>query len=85
MVLLLSYQMGIRRGGRSGRQRFITGSSHHHRGLYGFAGLCQRQKVPRYGRTIDHDGDHALLHGMGVLHADMVDGPAVAAGDSIAR
>ena len=52
--------------------------------LYTFTGLCQRQEGARNRSAVHGDALHALLHGVGVLHPDVVHGTPVAAGDGVA-
>ena len=58
--------------------------SHGHDNFYVFTGLCQRQEGARNRSAVHGDALHALLHGMGVLHPDVVHGTPVAAGDGVA-
>ena len=58
--------------------------SHGHNNFPPFTGLCQGQEGAR-NRSAGHgDALHALLHGVGVLHPDVVHGTPVAAGDGVA-
>ena len=48
--------------------------AHGHDNFHTFTGLCQRQEGARNRSAVHGDALHALLHGMGVLHPDVVHG-----------
>ena len=58
--------------------------SHGHNNFHTFTGLCQRQEGARNRSAVHGDALHALLHGVGVLHPDVVHGTPVTAGDGVA-
>ena len=58
--------------------------AHGHDNFHIFTGLCQRQEGARNRSAVHGDALHALLHGVGVLHPDVVHGTPVTAGDGVA-